>query len=177
MFNSQKYRTTQHRFYCWCDIHLKEDTNILQLEPIDVLKNENVIKRLAVNKATRCFEVALNHAYSNNNVISRVYPDWTKTLHTFTIRAGNKGISNEHITMLTDTFDNNYGEILRFVYEEDEFRNGSNALGLVNEKVVELFLDETKTPYAAISLGNHIETIPKKYYSIRCSILCTNTIP
>ena len=78
----------------------------------------------------------------------------------FATRAGNKGISKKHIAMLTDTLDNNYEEILNFVFENSESENGTNALALVNEKVVELFLDETKTPYAAIRQGDHLETIP-----------------
>ena len=126
---------------------MTKDSGIFHLELTEVLKNENIVTQFTVNKTTCCLEGMLNHVYSNNCIITRVYRDWTKTLDTFATRAGNKGISREHVAMLTDTLDNNYESILRFVYEEDEIRNGSNALGLVNEKVVELFLDETKTPH------------------------------
>lgn len=139
---------------------MTEDADFLQLEPSSVLKSENIITRFGVNNTTDCIEATLNHMYSNNSIISRVYRDWTKTVHTFAVRAGDKGVSKEHIIMLTDTLDNNYEGILSFIYKDDEIKNGFNALALVNEKVVDLFLDETKTPYAAIGQGDHIETVP-----------------
>ena len=137
-----------------------EDDNFLQLEPIEALKNENLITRFGVKKTTSCLEATLNRVYSKKSIISRVYADWTKTVHTFATRAGNKGVSKKHITMLTDTLDSNYEEILKFVYEDNGTGNGLNALALVNEKVIELFLDETKTPYAAIRQDDHLETVP-----------------
>jgi hypothetical protein len=139
---------------------MAENTDIFKVELAQALKNENIVTRFAVNKTTGCLEVGLNHAYSDNSIISRVYRDWTKTLHTFATRAGNKGVSKEHIIMLTDTLDRNYERILKSVYEDNEIKDGLNALALVNEKVVDLFLDETKSPYAAIRQGDHIETIP-----------------
>jgi hypothetical protein len=139
---------------------MTEEADILPVKPIEVLKNENIITGFAVNKTTGCIEVTLNHVYSNSSIVSRVYTDWTKTVQAFATRARNKGIFNKHIVMLTDTLDNNYKEILKFVYEDNGTGNGLDALALVNEKVIELFLDETKTPYAAIRQGDHLETVP-----------------
>ena len=69
-------------------------------------------------------------------------------------------MSQEHVKMLTDALDNNYEKVLDFVYEYDEVNKGIDALALVNEKVIDLFLDETKKPYGAINMNNHVETVP-----------------
>lgn len=134
----------------------KED-DILHLDLLGILQNENFITHFVADKKARCLDVRLNHIYSDKIIVSRIYPDWVKTTDTFVIRAGNKGISKEHIVMLTDTLDNNYKKILEFIYEDGETKDGLNPLALINEKVVDAFLDETKIPYVAVKIVEHVE--------------------
>ena len=126
-----------------------------------------------MNKKTKCIEARLNHVYDNKTIISTIYQDWIKTIDTFAARAKKKGISAKHIIILTDTLDDNNEKVIKCLFSEGvgegeeengyNFDNGSskgvNALELVKEKIAELFLDEVKTPYAAIKVEDHIETI------------------
>lgn len=138
----------------------RKEGDVIHLDLAEVLKNESIITHCVADRKTRCLDVRLNHVYSDRIIISRIYPDWVKTIDTFGSRAGNKGISKEHIMPLADTLDNNYKKILEFIYGKDETKKGISALALVNEKVVDLFLDETKIPYAAVKIDEHVETIP-----------------
>ena len=131
----------------------------LMLNPVESLDKEGLTTHFVANRKTRCIEAKLNHVYSGKIIISRVYPDWIKTVNNFVMRGVSKGISNNHIEMLTDTLDSNYEKVLQFVYG-DQVTDRVNPLELVNNKVVDLFLDETKKPYAAIKIDNHVETMP-----------------
>ena len=136
----------------------KTDEKIKSLELVAELEHENIIDHFAGNRQTRCLEIRLNNIYTNKIVISGIYPDWIRTVGIFVIRVTNKGISQNHINMLIDTLDRNYEEILKFVYGKEEAEDWSSALQLVQENIVEVFLDETKTLYAAIYVDNHVET-------------------
>ena len=71
--------------------------------------------------------------------------------------------------MLTDALDDNNGKVMECFFSQ---RNGNGnddqdrkdkeavALELIKGKVVELFLDEVKAPYAAIRVNEHVETMP-----------------
>ena len=131
----------------------------LMLNPVESLDKEGLTTHFVANRKTRCIEAKLNHVYSGKIIISRVYPDWIKTVNNFVMRGVSKGISNNHIEMPTDTLDSNYEKVLQFVYG-DQVTDRVNPLELVNNKVVDLFLDETKKPYAAIKIDNHVETMP-----------------
>jgi hypothetical protein len=135
------------------------------------LQKEQIVTSFAVRKKTKCIEVKLNHIYENKTIVSTIYPDWIKTVDTFTIRAKRKGISEKHIIMLTDTLDDNNENIIEGCLnkkdEEDDdydiFNDNSkrtSPLELAKEKIVELFLDEVKTPFAAIRVDDHVETMP-----------------
>jgi hypothetical protein len=144
--------------------------HIIVLNLRDDLQKEQIVTSFAINKKTKYIETKLNHIYENKTIVSTIYSDWIKTIDTFTIRAKKKGISQKHIIMLTDTLDDNNEKIieslLRKGEEEDDYdiNNGNSKktspLELVKEKIVELFLDEVKTPYAAIKVDDHVETIP-----------------
>ena len=62
------------------------EENTINLDLGEALQNENIVTHLVANKKTKCLEVKLNHAYANKNVVSKVYPDWIKTLNAFSIR-------------------------------------------------------------------------------------------
>jgi hypothetical protein len=145
--------------------------HIIALVLRDDLQKEQIVTSFAVRKKTKCIEVKLNHTYENKTIVSTIYPDWIKTVDTFTIRAKKKGISEKHIIMLTDTLDDNNENIIEECLlskkqesdDYDTFDDSSkrtSALELAKQKTVELFLDEVKTPFAAISIDDHVETMP-----------------
>ncbi|MGC2573013.1 MAG: hypothetical protein WA364_15995, partial [Candidatus Nitrosopolaris sp.] len=96
--------------------------------------------------------------------------DWIKTIDAFAIRAKKKGISDEHIVMLTDALDNNNEKVLQCFYDQIKDGNNANAasdknavaLELVKGKIKDLFLDEVKAPYAVIKVDGHMETMAIK---------------
>ncbi len=93
-------------------------------------------------------------------IISTVYSDWTKTIDTFVKRAKNKGIRDEDISMLTEIIDENYNNVITCLDDDSSVDDETEAIELIKEKVVELFLDEVKEPYVAVRVNEHIETIP-----------------
>src|SRR5262249_36748132 len=115
---------------------------------------------------TRCITAHMNNVYAKKTVVSNVYDDWTQTIDTFTTNAKRKGISDKHIRMLTDTIDSNSQSIISHLRGDQNQPNSlSNdrigiALELVQERIVSLFLDEVKAPYATIRVNGHVETIP-----------------
>jgi hypothetical protein len=86
--------------------------HIIVLDLRDDLQKEQIVTSFNVRKKTKCIEVKLNHSYENKTIVSTIYPDWIKTVDTFTIRAKRKGISEKHIIMLTDTLDDNNENII-----------------------------------------------------------------
>ena len=137
----------------------KTDEKSKSLNLVTELERENIIDHFVANKLTQCLEIKLNNVYSNKVIISGIYSDWIKTVGIFIIRVANKGITQNHINLIIDTLDSNYEEILKFIYGEEEDRVLSSALQLVDENIVEVFLDDTKTMYAAIYVNSHVETI------------------
>ena len=75
-------------------------------------------------------------------------------------RAKRKGISNDDILMLTDIIDENNGKIVICIDEGNTSDDGTPAIDIIKEKVVEVFLDEVKIPYAVVRINDHIETMP-----------------
>jgi hypothetical protein len=75
----------------------------------------------------------------------RAYVDWVKTVDTFATRAKKKGISDDHIMMLTDTLDNNNRRIVDCLFEqatdnanhrqESDWNKEAAALELAQEKI------------------------------------------
>lgn len=69
--------------------------------------------------------------------------------------------------MLTDALDNNNEKIMQCLYERMKDRDRTSdsnaiALDLVRDKIIDLFLDEVKAPYATIKVDGHTETVSIK---------------
>jgi hypothetical protein len=45
-------------------------------------------------------------------VVSSVYKDWPKTINSFSTCAKKKGVNSKHISMLTDTLDDNFERVI-----------------------------------------------------------------
>ncbi|MGA9172167.1 MAG: hypothetical protein WBZ20_18670 [Nitrososphaeraceae archaeon] len=146
---------------------LDEDTIALDLN--DTLQKEQIVRSFTVNKKSQSIVVRLNHKDKQMTVVSTLYSDWNKTINSFSVRAKEKGVDNNHVLMLTDALDDNNGKVMECFFSQ---RNGNGnddqdrkdkeavALELIKGKVVELFLDEVKAPYAAIRVNEHVETMP-----------------
>jgi hypothetical protein len=74
--------------------------------------------------------------------------------------AKRKGVSDDDILMLTDVIDKNNSEVVAYLDEDTNTDYGIQAIEIIKERVVELFLDEVKTPYVAVRINDHIETMP-----------------
>jgi hypothetical protein len=151
---------------------------VIFLKPTEVLEAENIItsflaKVFGSNKASGGFiELHFNAKYNQKTIISDIYPEsWSKTITKFKLRAQDKGISKEHIEMITDVLDSNAGKLIKQISDEREYAglyaSASRkeipiilALEMVRSKTVELFLDQVKKPYIAIKQEDHIETMP-----------------
>lgn len=118
-------------------------------------------------------ELKLNNKYKQKTIISDIFPDsWSKTVSTFKCRAEEKGISKNHVSMITDVLDNNAGNIIETSSKKqaEAARNFlsvasrkdyaiQTALELIKSKTEEMFLDQVKKPYIAVRQGGHIETM------------------
>jgi hypothetical protein len=118
--------------------------------------------------------------------------DWNKTHSIFEKQLRQRDISKEHIALLSDVLDDNYHVILGLALDsdndddytssghsqirtrittinqelhEDEDQKESAAqvaLRLADEYCSALFMDQFGTPYAAVRIGEHIETLSLK---------------
>jgi hypothetical protein len=62
---------------------------------------------------TNSLVIELNHKYDKKTIISKIVKDdWTKTIEKFQGDMKRKGVSQEHITMITDVAENQYQYIL-----------------------------------------------------------------
>ena len=118
----------------------------------------------------------LNHKYESKTVIFPVDIDkasfnWTKFTEDFETKLKNKGIGQEHITMLADSLDENWKKISDLLHKDNEDSDDSSdegksvaqiALDLAEEHCSELFVDQFGTPYAALKIGEHVETLRLK---------------
>ena len=116
---------------------------------------------------TSFITLELNHKYDRKIIVSDLYTDsWNKTIKNFSGRLEEKGIKPKHITMLTDTLDDNSGKILKIFGDSnvDDFniddigtttkdRAVASALNILEEKTFELFTDEVKTYCIAVRVG------------------------
>ena len=124
------------------------------------LDHKGIVTHFIVNGRTKCIEAKLNHLYDNKTIVSTVYRDYIKTVDTFVGRAKRKGISNDDILMLTDIIDENNSKVVACLDEGNTIDDDIQAIDVIKEKVVEPFLDEVKTPYIAVRINEHIETMP-----------------
>ena len=97
--------------------------------------------------------------------------NWNKFTDGFEARLKKKGIEQEHVIMLADALDDNWARISELLHDsdsdsssdEDEYKNAAQeALALAEEQCSELFLDQFGTPYAAVKINEHTETLPLK---------------
>ena len=150
------------------------------LLPTGKLKEEQIVTKFVAKptnskKGTAGFiELELNHKYDKKTIVSDVYDDnWNKTIKQFKERAKQKGISKEHTDLLTDLMDDYAGKIIAMfgvsrkeARIEDLFLDRAKeqivavALEFIEKQTVKLFLNQVNTPYIAIKVKNHTETMP-----------------
>ena len=148
--------------------------------PTGKLKEEQIVTKFVAKptnskKGTAGFiELELNHKYDKKTIVSDIYDDnWNKTIKQFNERAKQKGISKEHTDLLTDLMDDNAGKIIgmfgvskKEAKIEDLFLERAKeqivtvALDFVEKQTVKLFLNQVNTPYIAVKVKNHTETMP-----------------
>ncbi|MFL6421685.1 MAG: hypothetical protein ACJ71P_20080 [Nitrososphaeraceae archaeon] len=134
----------------------------------------------------------LNHRYNGKSIVFSVdKKDWNKTHSIFEKQLRQRDISKEHIALLSDVLDDNYHVILGLALDSDDDDYTSSghsqirtrittinqelhededqkesaaqvALRLADEYCSALFMDQFGTPYAAVRIGEHIETLPLK---------------
>jgi hypothetical protein len=144
------------------------NSDLIPLDISESLQQQQILTEFVISKKTACIVASLNHVYSKKTVVSNTYRDWNKTIDAFDARAKKKGISNEHVDMLTDALDDNNQKIMECYFAQmNKDSNGSDdraavALELVKDKIVDIFLDEVKAPYAVIKVNEHVETVPIK---------------
>jgi hypothetical protein len=86
---------------------------IITLELSPKLQQEKVITRYIYDSKTNCLVLELNHKYDKKTIISKILKDdWTKTIEKFRGQMKQGGVSQEHITMITDVAENQYQSIL-----------------------------------------------------------------
>ena len=149
------------------------------LLPTGKLKEEEIVTKFIAKptnskKGTAGFiELELNHKYHRKTIVSDVYDDnWNKTIKQFSERAKQKGVSKEHIAMLTDLMDDNAGKIISLFgisrkesKIEDLFLDTAKeqivavALDFIEKQTTKLFLNQVNTPHIAIKVKNHTETM------------------
>jgi hypothetical protein len=145
------------------------DKDTISLDLNDTLQKEQIVTSFTINKKSQSIVVSLNHKYKQKTIVSTLYNDWIKTIRSFSVRAEQKGVDNKHISMLTDALDDNNEKVMECFFSKGNGNGNNNdqdrkdkesvALELTKEKIFELFLDEVKTPYAAIRVNDHIETM------------------
>jgi hypothetical protein len=141
--------------------------SFIALDITESLQREQILTTFVVNNKTGCIVASLNHVYDKKTIVSNIYRDWIKTIDVFTTRAKEKKVSDPHIVMLTDVLDNNNEKVMQCLCDQiKEESSGSDsnaiALDLVKEKIIDVFLDEVKSPYATIKVDGHIETMSIK---------------
>jgi hypothetical protein len=140
----------------------------LHLKISESLARENIVEQFTLNN-NWYFGLKLNHTYDGKVVVFQFDRDYAKLLELSERRLKDKGVQPKHIAMLTDTIDNNIEEILKFLTNresevkalQDRNNTANKALLVAAENCVDLFIDEDSgTPYAAVKVGEHIETLP-----------------
>jgi hypothetical protein len=149
------------------------------LEQSPILKAENIVvsfsARIKSGKkaGSGLIELKLNNKYKQKTIVSDIFPDsWSKTVNAFRRRVEQKDISKNHVSMIIDVLDNNAGKIIETSSKKqaEAARNFlsvasrkdyaiQSALELVKSKTEEMFLDQVKKPFIAVTQEGHIETM------------------
>jgi hypothetical protein len=181
--------------------------HVIDLELTSELTQTGIVNRFAFYRKTNAIQVLLNHHYDSKSIVFSVDKrDWNNTHSIFEKQLKQKGIDKKHIRLLSDIIDNNYQAILSLEPElESDSDSGSEqqqssssyqdqngdeeddvddkesaaqvALRLAQELCSSIFMDQFGTPYAAITVGNHIETLQLKSSRFRnwlCKIFYTS---
>src|SRR5215207_3830363 len=159
------------------------EKSIIILKVSDALKKEGVITNFLAKtgNGNGFIVVELNHVYDNKKIVSDISTNWDKTLNLFSKRATEKAIKKKHIEMIKDALDDNSDKIIDNFYFDKAGPNGNKgtklsegggysaaaqrvvvALASIKDRMVQAFPDEVKTPYIAIRVNDHVETMPIK---------------
>lgn len=150
---------------------IDDGPNEIELELTPRLQNEGIVNRFVFYRKTSSIQVLLNHQYESKSVVASIdIENWNNVHEVFEKALKRKGIKQRHIPMLSDILDENYHLIISQGEKEDEHKEDGEkketaaqmALRLASEQCCNLFMDQFGTPYAAIEVGEHIETIPLK---------------
>ena len=132
------------------------NNEIIELQLSPVLKQSRIVTSFVLYASKKTIELLLNHKYESETVIFPVDIDkasfnWTKFTEDFETKLKNKGIGQEHITMLADSLDENWKKISDLLHknneDSDDFSDEGKsaaqiALDLAEEHCSELFVDQ-----------------------------------
>src|SRR5438445_7592303 len=86
---------------------------IVRLELSPKLQQEQIVRSYVYDLKTNSIVVELNHKYGKKIIISKIVKDdWSKSIEKFQADMKRKGVSQEHITMITDVAESQYQPIL-----------------------------------------------------------------
>lgn len=86
---------------------------IVTLELSPRLQQEQIVTSYTYDLKTNSLVVELNHKYDKKTIISKILKDdWAKTIEKFQVQMKQSGVSQKHITMITDVAESQYQFIL-----------------------------------------------------------------
>src|SRR5215217_3509775 len=152
---------------------IDDGPNEIHLQLTPQLEKEGIITRAVFYRKTSSVQVLLNHQYESKSIVTSIdLKDWNNTHDIFEQALKRKGVKKHHIPLLSDILDDNFHVILsqsngggykqQEQEEEPKESAAQTALRLAGEQCSRIFLDQYGTPYAAIEVGDHIETLPLK---------------
>lgn len=93
---------------------------IVTLELSPKLQQEKVITNYIYDSKTNCLVLELNHKNDKTTIVSKIIKDdWTKTIERFEHETKRKGVSQQHIAMITDVAENQYQDILPAIIDDN----------------------------------------------------------
>jgi hypothetical protein len=105
-------RETESEVQAYTQINQQQRSE-LEFELTPELKQAGIVERFAFYSETNAIHILLNHQYTRKSIVFSVdKKDWNKTHNVFEKQLKQKGISKEHILLLSDVLDNNYQAIL-----------------------------------------------------------------
>jgi hypothetical protein len=95
------------------------DTKItLELSP--KLQQEQIVTSYICDLKTNSLALELNHKYDKKTIISKIVKDdCTKSIERFEHEMKRKGVSQEHIAMITDVAENQYQDIVPPIIDDN----------------------------------------------------------
>jgi hypothetical protein len=166
---------------------IDDGPNEIELEQSPQLQKEGIVNRFVFYRKTSSVQVLLNHQYESKSIVSSIdIHNWNNTHDVFEKTLKRRGVNKQHIPLLADVLDENYHVFIsqddnaggEQQQEEPNESAAQIALGLAGEQCSSLFLDQFGTPYAAIEVDEHIETLPLKSSRFRnwlCKIFYSNS--